>query len=106
MRAVEPPDRVHIHMYDCPQIFDALLEMTDRGQRTSAIAPYGPKTVSLAMCLFSIAAANGGLPRVPVFYAQPHRYALDYSTGIKMKGGRPDTVGYCLRLKGRNLYSV
>ena len=36
----EPPDRVHIHMYDCPQIFDALCKMTHNGKETSAIAPH------------------------------------------------------------------
>jgi hypothetical protein len=102
----EPPDRVHIHMYDCPQVFDALCKMTDDGNQTSAIAPYGPKTVSLAMCLFSLAAARRGRPRVPVYYAQPLRYAVDYTTGVRMKGGAPDITGYCLRLRGRDLYTL
>ena len=93
-------------MYDCPQIFDALLEMTNDAKDTAAIAPYGPKTQSLAMCLFAIAAASAGRPRVPVFYAQPHRYALDYSTGIKLKNGKPDIVAYCLKLAGGNLYAI
>lgn len=103
---IEPPDRVHIHMYDCPQVFDALCEMTDSGTRTSAIAPYGPKTVSLAMCLFSLAAASAGRQRVPVYYAQPLRYAVDYTTGVLMKAELPDITGYCLRLAGRNLYTL
>jgi hypothetical protein len=103
---IDPPDRVHIHMYDCPQIFDALCEMTDGGTISSAIAPYGPKTVSLAMCLFALAAEAAERPAVPVYYAQPLRYALDYTEDAAMRGDAPDAVGYCLRLSGRDLYRV
>jgi hypothetical protein len=35
---IDPPDRVHIHMYDCPQLFDALVEMTRSGEDSSALA--------------------------------------------------------------------
>ncbi len=104
--SLDPPDRVHIHMYDCPQIFDALCKMTDAGKLSSALAPYGPKTVSLAMCLFSIAATKAGLARVPAYYAQPQRYAIDYTTGVGLRGSSPDVTGYCLRLGGRDLYCL
>ena len=103
---IEAPDRVHINMYDCPQIFDALQRMTNHGNDTSAIAPYGPKTVSLAMCLFALGAAAAGKSRVPVYYAQPRRYALDYTDGVRMRGTAPDITGYCLRLSGRDLYAL
>lgn len=102
---IDPPDRVHIHMYDCPQVFDALCDMTAVGTETSLLAPYGPKTVSLAMCLFSLAAASADRPRVPVLYAQPLRYAIDYTTGIKMRGDVPDITAYSIRMNGRNLYA-
>jgi hypothetical protein len=102
----ESTDRVHIHMYDCPQVFDALCSMTMNGQETSAMAPYGPKTVSLAMCLFALAASEAGRKRVPVFYAQPHRYALDYTTGVGVRDNCPDVTGYCLKLGGRKLYTL
>jgi len=103
---IDPPDLVHIHMYDCSQIFDALCEMTDGGTISSAMAPYGPKTVSLAMCLFALAVEAANLPAVPVYYAQPLRYALDYTSNAAMRGDAPDAVGYCLRLAGRDLYRV
>lgn len=80
--------------------------MTDNGLLTSAIAPYGPKTVSLAMCLFSLAVAKLGLPRVPVYYAQPLRYALDYTEGVGQVGDAPSTTAYSLRLSGRDLYDL
>ena len=103
---IGPPDRVQIDMYDCPQVFEALCHMTADGHQTAGIAPYGPKTVSLAMCLFALAAAAAGRRRVPVYYAQPLRYALDYTMGVRMCGDRPDITGYCLRLGGRDLYTL
>ena len=103
---IDPPNRVHINMYDCPQVFEALCDMTNDGHQTASIAPYGPKTVSLAMCLFSLSAATAGRPRVPVYYAQPRRYTLDYTSGTSMRGDAPDVTGYCLRLAGRDLYTL
>jgi hypothetical protein len=99
-------DRVHIHMYDCPQVFSALSRMTDAGQKTSALAPYGPKTMSLAMCLFSIAAAASSKPLVPVYYAQPRSYSMEYSVGIRRINGLPDIQAYCIKLAGRSLYEL
>ena len=99
-------DIVHIDMYDCPQVFDALCKMTDHGQDTAAIAPYGPKTVSLAMCLFALAVKGAGLPDVPAYYLQPLRYDIDYTSGIRMRGSAPDITGYCLRLDGRDCYAL
>ena len=103
---INAPDLVHINMYDCPQVFDALCNMTNDGLETAALAPYGPKTVSLAMCLFALAVEAAGRPGVPVYYMQPLRYALDYTTGIRMRGKSPDITGYCLRLGGRDLYTI
>jgi hypothetical protein len=99
-REIAPPDRIGIHLFDCPQIFDAIGEISESGTRTVALAPYGPKPMSLAMCLFSIAAGEAGRPRVPVYYSQPRRYALDYSTGVR------DVSAYCVKLAGRNLYAI
>ena len=103
---ISPPDCMHIHMYDCPQVFEALCEMTDNGCQRTALAPYGPKTVSLAMCLFALAAKAAGRSRVPVYYAQPRRYNLDYTSQARMRGDVPDIIGYCLRLAGRDLYTL
>jgi hypothetical protein len=98
-------DRIQLHMHDCPQIFDALRKMTDSGKQTSALAPYGPKPMSLAMCLFALAANDAGKNRVPVYYAQPKRYMTDYSTGIRMlPGGEMDIQAYCIKLNSKKLY--
>ena len=80
--------------------FDHILELTNRGSRAAVFAPYGPKPVSLAMCLFAIRAGS------PVFYTQPQLYHPLYSSGVRQLNGYPLTYAYCLRLDGRDLYSV
>lgn len=92
-------------MYDVPSAFDALRTVTRNGERSCALAPFGPKTLSLAMCLFAIASDRAGREPVHVYYTQPRRYALDYTTGIKVVDGVPDIKAYCLRINGRDLYS-
>lgn len=99
-------DRWHMHMYDCPAVFEAISRFTAAGKRTCALAPFGPKTVSLAMCLFALAAEAAGRDMVPAYYTQPKRYATDYTTGIKMVDGAPDVRGYVLRIDGRDLYKL
>jgi len=105
-RNSQSDDRWHVHMYDCPSVFDALTRFTGCGERTSVLAPFGPKTISLSMCLFALAVEAAGGDPIPVLYTQPQRYALDYTKGIKMVDGRPDIRAYCLRLNGKNLYTL
>jgi len=97
---------VHLGALDVPQNFNALKRVTDDGVRTSLVAPYGPKPVSLAMCLFALAAEKAGKPEVPAYYSQPTRYALDYTTGILASGGGPTVYGYPTRLNARDLYEL
>ncbi len=97
---------LHLGALDLPQNFNALKRVTDNGSRTSLVAPYGPKPVSLAMCLFALAAESAGKPEVPAYYAQPTRYALDYTTGIHANTQGPIVYGYPTRLNTRELYQL
>lgn len=100
-------DRWHINMYDCSATFDALYRVTRGGRAPTVFAPYGPKTTSLAMCLFACAAQNAGLPQVPVYYAQPRRYDIGYSKDVrKTPTGEDDIQAYCIKLDGTNLYEL
>ncbi|HQS07642.1 MAG TPA: hypothetical protein PLK13_02355 [Xanthobacteraceae bacterium] len=105
-RALTAEDRWHVHMYDVPSAFDALCKATGSGNQSCALAPFGPKTLSLAMCLFALAVDGAGKEPVHVFYTQPQRYALDYTTGIGSVDGVADIKGYCLRIAGRDLYTL
>jgi hypothetical protein len=97
---------LHVGALDLPQNFYALKRITDHGARTSLVAPYGPKPVSLAMCLFALAAETANKPEVPAYYSQPTRYALDYTTGVYASGGNPIVYGYPTRLNSRELYHL
>jgi hypothetical protein len=100
-------DRWHINMYDCSSTFDALARVTRNGQAASVFAPYGPKTTSLAMCLFACASQKGSGPQLPVYYAQPRRYDVGYSSDVKRAAdGSDDIKAYCVKLDGNDLYQL
>ncbi len=100
-------DRWHINMYDCSSTFDALSRVTRDGQAKAVFAPYGPKTSSLAMCLFACATQEGSGPQLPVYYAQPRRYDIGYSRDVrKTADGRDDIKAYCVKLNGVGLYRL
>jgi len=92
------PIRVDAH--NVSDTFDHILQFTDRGDRAAVFAPYGSKPMSLAMCLFAILAAS------PVFYTQPQTYHPLYSKGVCRTDDNPLSYAYCLRLDGRDLYSL
>jgi hypothetical protein len=80
---------------DTSTAFDCLRSLTRGGQSPAALAPLGPKPLSVAMCL--LAAQND---RYPVYYAQPRTYALNYSTGCE------NVYAYWIKHQGVNLYEV
>jgi hypothetical protein len=104
--ALKLDDRWHLHMYDVSNAFDAIVKATKSGERTCALAPFGPKTFSLSMCLFALAAAKAGKEPVHAYYSQPRRYSADYTTGIKLIGGKPDIKAYCVKLRGVEQYRL
>lgn len=105
-RNLKVEDRWQVHTFDVPDTFEALCRATRNGSRTSALAPLGPKTHSLAMCLFALAVEAAGKEPAHVFYTQPRRYAIDYSMGVAKRNEVPDTKAYCIKINGRNLYTI
>jgi hypothetical protein len=86
------PTRLDGH--DVSDVFDHINAITDYGVKTAVFAPYGPKPMSLAMCLYA------RLTNSVAYYTQPRTYHPDYSIGIE----RCDA--FCLRLNGTDLYKV
>ena len=105
-RNLKTIDRWQVHTYDLPNTFDALCRVTQNGCRTSAMAPFGPKTQSLAMCLFALAAEDVDQAPVHIYYTQPRRYAIDYSNGVAEIDNKPDIKAYCIKVNGRKLYTI
>jgi hypothetical protein len=91
---------------DTPQCFAALVNGSDKGQRSSLVAPFGPKPMSLAMALFCLCVERAGLAEVPAYYSQPLRYALDYSVGVSRYRGTERVLCYPILMEGRPLYRL
>ncbi|OED00953.1 hypothetical protein [Rhizobium sp. YK2] len=101
-----PMEHLQLSALDVSQAFDALRILSDKGTRTSLMAPYGPKPISLAMCLFAVMAEQSGLPEVPVYYSQPQRYHLKYTSAAKMRSGRLETLAYSIKHNGQTSYKI
>jgi hypothetical protein len=95
-------NRIPVSAYDVSDIFEHLKKVTDNGSRYAILAPYGPKPMSLAMCVFATLNPN----KACAFYTQPREYNPDYSIGVKTDGTAPLTYAYCLKLAGRVLYAI
>ncbi len=94
IRGLEGFDIYLTEARDVSDAFDRLLSLTDNGSLKSILAPFGPKPISVAMCLFAV------LTDSVVSYSQPTVYHPDYSAGINQ------IYGYWLRLNGADLYNL
>jgi hypothetical protein len=84
---------------DMSGAFDYIAARCANGEKRAAFAPYGPKPISLAMCIY--AALNG----CPAYYTQPKVYHPEYSTGIAQHGGHANINAYAIRLHGYEFYT-
>jgi hypothetical protein len=84
---------------DVSAAFDRLQSLTRNGQKPCQLAPFGPKPISVAMCI------HASLYNSAVYYTQPSVYHPDYAQGISLIGDVPETYAYCLKLDGRCLYT-
>lgn len=79
---------------DMPEAFEKLLSLSASGQFPISLAPFGPKPISAAMCLY---AAQKGMP---VYYSQPKTYSVGYSSGVGT------LFGYWIKHETRNFYNL
>lgn len=85
--------------YDVSDAFDHIRYFTRFGEKNCLLAPYGPKPISLSMCLFAIQT------NCAVFYTQPTVYNPHYSEGVKKSfRGEEEIYTYCVKIGGKNLY--
>ena len=97
---------IRVPTHDASIAFDQLIAHTNEGRALSVVlAPFGPKPISLAMCLLGIARRKEGIP-TEIGYTQPRIYHPDYSSGVDTRNGIPAVTAYCLRLGGRDLFSL
>lgn len=89
---------------DASIAFDRIVGSSNGGANPCILAPYGPKPVSLAMCLFGICCQDKNV-RVELGYTQPQVYSDEYSIGIASgTDGNPSIHAYCIKLNGVDLY--
>jgi len=102
------PEIVRVPTDDLSLIFDRLIQHSQDGQADALVlAPFGPKALSLAMCLLSIARDRISPElETEIGYTQPKVYVADYSTGIAKLDGIPVVNAYCIRIKDRSLYEL
>lgn len=111
IRALEPNfgdrllDPTRVSVLDVPEIFERLRAISQDGERFVALAPFGPKTMSLSMCLFAIATL-GSMRDSPVFYTQPLVYNPRYSQGIRSDHLGKCSYAYCAKVSGKSLYRL
>jgi hypothetical protein len=74
--------------------FNRLKNLTNNLNKRIELAPFGPKAISVAMCIFA------SLTDSEVFYTQPKEYAPDYSEGVS------EIYAYCIKLNGKDLYAL
>lgn len=91
---------IRVGALDCSDTFQHLLGITNNGAIKAILAPFGPKPMSLAFCLFAAKTKD------VVYYTQPTVYNPQYSVGIKKIDGALGTYAYCLRMNGNDLYTI
>lgn len=91
-------EKFRIDTLDMSTTFSRIVSLANATQRGTAFAPFGPKPMSAAMCLYATAKGS------PVYYPQPTVYHPNYAIGIR--GNDPDkaVTAYWVKHEGENLY--
>jgi hypothetical protein len=89
-----------VNIADMASAFDRIQSLAGAGGGKLAFAPFGPKPISAAMCLYAIQSNSA------VYYPQPKVYHPDYSRGIRMVGDTSLIHAYWIKHGGQMLYRV
>ncbi len=89
---------VPVSNVDVPSIFARLEASGASNPRRLTLAPYGPKPMSLAMCLYALKFG------VNAVYTQPKYYHPRYSEGEGRDNEGAIVFAYPIRLSGIDLY--
>ena len=103
LQRTKSPDYFDISLVganDVSDAFEKLVSLTEGGRLRVELAPFGPKPIATAMCVFAT------LTGCPVYYTQPTVYNPRYSEGVSTVEAMPEIYGYCIRLNGCDLYEL
>lgn len=93
-------EKYRVDSLDMSTAFDYIVSSTSNSQNPTAFAPFGPKPISVAMCLYAIQRDSA------VYYPQPTVYHPEYSKGIKNNDPMSAVTGYWVKHEGNNLYEI
>ena len=85
---------------DMPEAFARIVSFDRNPEVTPAFAPFGPKPISAAICLFASQRES------TVYYPQPRIYHPDYSKGIGKVDGKDAVFAYWTKHDGERLYRL
>lgn len=86
---------------DMPSAFAEICAATGNASKRVLLAPYGPKPLSLAMCLYG---RGCGRHTSATMYTQPKYYHPAYTEGVASDADGEIIYAYPVRLAGRDLY--
>lgn len=93
-------DKCRVDTLDMSAAFDRIGSLAGNPPQHLALAPFGPKPTSAAMCLYAIKKDSS------VHYAQPTIYHPEYSKGIRNSDPSSAVCAYWIKHEGEFLYEV
>ena len=93
-------NEVRVGMNDMSEGFKTLVSLLPKDTNLISLAPFGPKPVSAAMCIYATITGS------PVYYSQPKVYHPDYSSGVSEVNGGPEIYAYWVKFDGSQLYCL
>jgi hypothetical protein len=101
LQSTRSPDKFTKHRVDANDMSAAFDRICSLGRNDAvAFAPFGPKPISAAMCLYAEQRNSA------VHYPQPDGYHPDYSLGFATVNGKPLVNAYWVKHAGDNLYTI
>ncbi|HEX7771419.1 MAG TPA: hypothetical protein VF435_03300 [Pyrinomonadaceae bacterium] len=97
-RSREKFDHYRVGALDMSSAFDRIASLSRESDSSLSFAPFGPKPLSAAMCLFAFQ------HDCAVYYPQPRIYNPLYSTGVGVIEGKQAVFGYWVKHDGIQFY--
>lgn len=89
-----------IPAHDLSEAFDMIISLLPVDSNLVSFAPFGPKPISAAMCIYSSITGS------PVYYSQPKSYLPNYSLGIDNYQGKSKIFAYWIKHARKRLYDI
>jgi hypothetical protein len=93
-------EKFYVDSYDMSSTYDRIISIAQNSQKPIAFAPFGPKPISVAMCLYAVAR------ECAVYYPQPTVYNPNYAIGIRDNDPLKAISAYWIRHEGEDLFAI